>query len=404
MNTLISVILPVRNGEKHIREAIDSVLAQTYPYFELVVVDASDDSTPEIVRSYQDARIKYHRQVTKGSINGYNEALDHYISGEYVTFIHHDDLYYPEKLYEQLRIFEKYADVDCVYNNIEFVDNELRTIRLRSHADFYNRNNDLLSVIMIGYGIANLGMQVLIKRDFIEKHHLRYCSETPTVCDHEYIFQMIDAGASFKLLDKYLFKYRIHGENESADREKVNREDLVVYSRYTLEYLRKAVSGSTYSDKEQDIIFGRLLFRLGYIESAIEHFVSILQTEKDPWAEFYLGTGYYRYKGDFKSAVKYLELALEQMPFRPEVINNIACCAYQCGNAKLACTLFEKAENMYPQSADARYNFECSTKGIKFNPRITDREIEEGERFGIVWRSAEMKRINTGDLNPMGNI
>ena len=70
MKNLVSVILPVRNGEKYIRDAIDSVLMQTYPHFELVIVDASDDKTPDIVASYTDKRIRYFRQQSKGSVNG----------------------------------------------------------------------------------------------------------------------------------------------------------------------------------------------------------------------------------------------------------------------------------------------------------------------------------------------
>lgn len=126
MNNLVSVILPVRNGAKTIRTAIDSVLAQTYPHFELIVVDNSDDDTPNIIKSYTDKRIQFFKQKSTGSVNGYNEALDEYINGKYVTFIHHDDVYYPEKLYEQVRMMEKFRDVDCVYNNDEFVDANLQ--------------------------------------------------------------------------------------------------------------------------------------------------------------------------------------------------------------------------------------------------------------------------------------
>ena len=404
MNNLVSVILPVRNGEKHIRAAINSVLAQSYPYFELVAVDASDDSTPEIIASYKDDRIKYYRQKSKGSVNGYNEALDNYISGKYVTFIHHDDIYHPHKLYEQVSMMEKYADVDCVYNDVEFVDDDLKTLRIRGHEDYYHRNNDLLAVMMIGYGISNLGMNVLVRRDFNERHRLRYSLETPVCCDHAYIFDLIDAGAVFKYVKKPLVKYRVHEDNYSGDRDVVNRENLIIYSRYSTEKLQKVLAASNYSESEKTIIMGKLYYRLGQIEEGHRFFKETLERERNSWAAFYLGTGYYRYQGDFVNAEKYLRQGQEGMPYRAEFANNLGCCVFQTQGISVAKSYFAEAARLMPDYYDAKYNLEHAERGDKFNPRLTDREIIDEEQIGIVWKSAERQREENGSLNPAGNI
>ncbi|MDR2594969.1 MAG: glycosyltransferase [Fibromonadaceae bacterium] len=404
MNSLVSVILPVRNGENYIRAAIDSVLAQTYPHFELVVVDASDDNTPNIVASYKDERIKYFRQKSKGSVNGYNEALDNYVNGKYITFIHHDDIYYREKLYEQVRMIEKFADVDCVYNDIEFVDEQLNTVRIRGHEDYYHRNNDLLAVMMIGYGISNLGMNVLVKRDFIEKHKLRYSLETPICCDHAYMFDLIDAGATFKHIDKPLLRYRVHEDNYSGDRERVEQDNQRIYARYSFEKLENIVKHTNYSENEKEIVLGKLYYRLGNTDKANKLFIDALNKHQNPWAAFYLGTGYYRYQGNFESAEKYLRLGQEQMPYRAEFANNIGCCVLQQQNVDAAKPYFAEAARLMPNYYDAKYNLERSEIGEKFNPRITDREIEHSEQFGIVWKMAEKKREESGSLQPAGNL
>jgi glycosyltransferase involved in cell wall biosynthesis len=400
MKNKISVILPVKNGEKHIRNAIDSILTQTYPHFELVVVDASDDYTPDIVKSHSDSRIKYFRQKSKGSVNGYNEALDSYVTGKYITFIHHDDIYHPEKLYEQVRMIEKFSDVDCVYNDIEFVDENLNRIRVRGHEDYYHRNYDLLAVMMIGYGISNLGMNVLIKRDFIEKHHLRYSLETPVCCDHEYMFSMIDAGAVFKHIDKTLLRYRVHNGNYSGDRDVVEQDNLKIYSRYSLERLREIVGCTNYSEAERCVILGKLHDRLGHSELAVECFKSVLNGDCKGWAAFYLGSLHYGSYGDFENAKKYLSIALEALPFRAEIHNNIGCCFYQLKNYAAAKKEFEIALEFMPNCYDAKTNLELMGSGEIFNPRPIAREIEYPELFGIVWKEAEKKRAESGSLKP----
>jgi len=404
MNSLVSVILPVRNGEKHISAAIDSVLAQSYPHFELVVVDASDDGTPYIIAAYHDVRIKYFRQKSIGSVNGYNEALNNYVNGQYVTFIHHDDLYHPDKLYEQVRMIEKFSDVDCVYNDIEFIDDDLNTIRIRGHEDYYHRNNDLLAVMMIGYGISNLGMNVLVKRSFIEKHNLRYSNGTAVCCDHAFMFDLIDAGAVFKHIDKTLFRYRVHDGNYSGDRDVVNKENLIIYSRYSIKELWQIVEASNYNASEKTVIMGKLYYRLNRIEEGHAFFKEALSKKPNAWASFYLGTGYYRYQGDFKNAEKYLRQGKEQLPYRAEFANNIGCCVYKTQGVVAAKSYFTEAVRLMPDYYDAGYNLGRLHSGVEFNPRLTDREIEHSEQFGVVWKAAEKKREESGSLQPAGNL
>lgn len=404
MNELISVILPVRNGSRTIREAINSVLGQTYPHFELIVVDNSEDDTPDIVKSFQDERIRYFRQKSDGSVNGYNEALDEYITGEYVTFIHHDDVYRPTKLYDQIRVFDKYSDVDVVYHDIDFVDDDLQLIRFRGHEDFYHRNYDLLAGMMIGYGISNVGMCVLVRRSFIEKHHLRYSLETIYGCDHTFIFDLIDAGAVFKHIKKSLLLYRIHEGNYSLDRDAVERDFQTCYHRYSIECLREIVDKTNFSDTEKEVILGKLYYRLNYIDIAENYLMDVLRNHENAWAAFYLGTGYYRYHGNFTSALKWLQYGYERMPYCPEFANNIGCCILQMQGVDASTAYFEKALQIRPDFVDAAYNLEHAKAGKKFNPRLTAREIEHADLFGVIWKDAEKQRENSGSLQPAGNL
>src|SRR5215207_1517689 len=97
----VSVGLPVYNGENYLAEAIDSVLAQTYQNFELIISDnASTDSTEEICRDYaaRDRRIRYFREPqNRGAAWNFNHTFE-LARGEYFKWVAHDDVIGPQYL------------------------------------------------------------------------------------------------------------------------------------------------------------------------------------------------------------------------------------------------------------------------------------------------------------------
>lgn len=100
---LVSIVMPSYNAEKYIKDSIESVLNQTYPYWELLVVDdCSTDSTMEIVRRFNDDRIKiFKNDVNSGAAVSRNKALRE-AKGKWIAFLDADDIWLPSKLEEQL--------------------------------------------------------------------------------------------------------------------------------------------------------------------------------------------------------------------------------------------------------------------------------------------------------------
>ena len=89
--SLVSIVMPAFNAEKTIVRAIDSVLKQTYPNIELLIInDGSTDNTSEIVSKYRDSRVALINQGNKGLSGARNTGLEN-IKGEYVTFLDSDD-------------------------------------------------------------------------------------------------------------------------------------------------------------------------------------------------------------------------------------------------------------------------------------------------------------------------
>ncbi|MCQ2554131.1 MAG: glycosyltransferase family 2 protein [Clostridia bacterium] len=105
---LVSIIMPSWNTEKFIGETIDSVMAQTYRNWELIIVDdCSTDNTDRIVESYGDPRIRYfHNEKNSGAALTRNRALRE-AEGEWIAFLDSDDLWAPEKLEHQIRFMNE---------------------------------------------------------------------------------------------------------------------------------------------------------------------------------------------------------------------------------------------------------------------------------------------------------
>lgn len=118
---LVSVIMPVFNGEKYLRVAIESVLRQTFRDFEIVLVDdGSTDSTPDIARSYGKA-IRYFRQANSGAARAFNHGLK-VSQGRYVSWLSHDDAFVETKLEKQVAALQRAGQPAVCYTDIHVID------------------------------------------------------------------------------------------------------------------------------------------------------------------------------------------------------------------------------------------------------------------------------------------
>lgn len=119
---LVSIIMPTYNCGRFIAESINSVLAQTYTNWELLIVDdCSADNTAEVVASFKDPRIHYQRnERNSGAAVTRNTAL-RLVKGKYIAFLDSDDLWLPEKLERQIAFMEKmgYAFTYHEYTEID---------------------------------------------------------------------------------------------------------------------------------------------------------------------------------------------------------------------------------------------------------------------------------------------
>lgn len=128
-NELITIVNPCYNAEKYIKETIESVLSQDYSYFELIIVnDCSTDKSEEIIKSFNDPRIKYYKfDKNQGVAAARNYALDK-ASGKYVTFLDSDDLLDSNYLSKQVKFIKEHGPI---------ISSGYRRLAAHSNTPFY---------------------------------------------------------------------------------------------------------------------------------------------------------------------------------------------------------------------------------------------------------------------------
>lgn len=126
---LISVIIPLYNSEKTIRETLESVFQQTFSDFEIIAVnDGSKDSTLDIITSIQDPRLKIFSYPNGGISVSRNRGLSH-AQGEFIAFLDHDDLWTREKLESQLKALQENPQAAVAYSWVDLIDEANQFIR-----------------------------------------------------------------------------------------------------------------------------------------------------------------------------------------------------------------------------------------------------------------------------------
>lgn len=126
-NPFVSIIIPTYNRALYISKAIDSVLAQTYSDWELIIWnDGSTDETEQIVKSYKDPRIRYYYEANHGQCYALNNSIS-LSKGKWIAFLDDDDQWYHSKLDSQVGIVDRHPEVDVLftdYNNMNLASGE----------------------------------------------------------------------------------------------------------------------------------------------------------------------------------------------------------------------------------------------------------------------------------------
>lgn len=162
--TLVSVVIPVYNGSNFLREAIDSVLNQTYKDYEIIVIDdGSTDDTWSIMESYGDLIRGYHKK-NGGTASALNFGIQK-MKGDWFAWLSHDDLWMAEKLETQILFHNHHSHLLGSYTNFIVVDE--KKVKLEVHNCLPLDNSTAFRIEFLGNFIA--GDTVLIHKKIFDE-------------------------------------------------------------------------------------------------------------------------------------------------------------------------------------------------------------------------------------------
>jgi glycosyltransferase involved in cell wall biosynthesis len=212
--TKVSIIIPAYNSMHFLPKTIDSVLAQTFEDYEVIVVnDGSSDGIEYWAKQITNSRIKFIAQENQGQSIARNTGLT-YAEGEYIAFLDSDDLWAPTKLEKQVGVLEKYPEVGFVHTWVALIDTKGRFLGKvwRSTID-----GDAWAKLIEGNIIA-CGSVPMIRRSCIETVGL--FQKLPFCCEDWDMWLRIAEKYQFKVVREILVYYR---ENPvSLSRSKLN--------------------------------------------------------------------------------------------------------------------------------------------------------------------------------------
>ena len=213
-NELISVIMPVCNSGKYVREAVKSILNQTYSNFEFIIIDdGSTDNSVSIISQFNDNRIRLFKNAHKGIVSQLNFGLS-IANGIYVARMDADDLCNEERLEKQVDFLLNNKDVQVTGTNFNYLDYKGMIIM---HKNLPEKHEDIEFMMPINASVLHSTMltyrETLIKvGGYAEKD---YIAE-----DHELLLRMLKEGVRFYNIQKILYSYRQHNRSISVIREK----------------------------------------------------------------------------------------------------------------------------------------------------------------------------------------
>ena len=246
----VSVIIPAYNGALYIGKAIESVLAQDYDNYEIIVVDdGSRDNTKEVITQYQN-QLKYIYQNNQGVAQARNKGLES-ATGKYIAFLDQDDFFLPKKLSAQVAILDNDASIGLVNSGWEIVNREGR--KLAAVEPWYNLPQlDLKSLIV--WKPVFLGA-MLFRRSWLDRCD-NFDTELEQTPDVDLVLRLAGIGCPATWVKQTTVAYRQHEKNASKNTSLQARElDFILERFFDNSHLTPKVKALEAESRYQSLVW-----------------------------------------------------------------------------------------------------------------------------------------------------
>ena len=252
---LVTVTIPMYNNERFIRQTIESILAQTYTNFELLIYDDnSADESYEAASSFRDSRIRvYKNKRNLGPEGNWNRAVQD-VAGKYVKLICGDDVLYPDCLEKQVAVFENdsHAGLSLVCSQRTIIDPEGKSLIKKINLVDKGRHKSadvIRKLIRMGTNILGEPVCGLYPASLLPFTR-GYSARVPYTIDLEFWMQLLRLGELY-MIDEPLCAFRISDESWSS------RIGDMRYHQF-IEFMEQTASEKTFEVTDLDMFIGRI--------------------------------------------------------------------------------------------------------------------------------------------------
>lgn len=249
----VSVVMPAYNHERFVGAAVESVLNQSIDDLELVIVnDGSCDGTEQVIRSFNDPRIRYYSQENQGAHNAINFGIS-LARGRYLAIINSDDVYHPERL-AKLKLLLEQSGARLIFSDLTVTDANLDPLPdgypvvawIERVKGVYQQSGSLLHSLLSGNWVvttSNLFLETAFAHELGPFSDLRYAH------DYEFVLRALTSGSQEDIAycDEKLLLYRLHQSNTV-------KENFINLQRETLAVLRKHIPNLMSCQKDRDSV------------------------------------------------------------------------------------------------------------------------------------------------------
>ncbi|MFA6339053.1 MAG: glycosyltransferase family 2 protein [Candidatus Paceibacterota bacterium] len=222
LNPKVTVLMPVYNSEKYLREAIDSILNQTFKDFEFLIInDGSTDKSSEIIKSYKDSRIRLIENLENlGMADNFNKGIE-LAQGEYVVRMDSDDISLPNRIETQVDFMDKNSEIGVCGSWIKTIKNS----KIGHAIKYLNDSEEIKSNLLFHTSLAH--PSTIIRKEAITKNNLRYEKKYDPADDYA-LWTQVSKITKISNIQKVLLFYRVHQKNITNTKEEQRKNNVTL--------------------------------------------------------------------------------------------------------------------------------------------------------------------------------